>query len=737
MDLDGSHAIPIPDVYGRAWSPDGTTLLWGSGDILVTSFMGGTSTNLTNHPAHYWEPKWSPDGTRIAFASDRDGPRDLYVMNADGSGVVRIVTGAGTALQHLVWPAWSPDGARIAFASDRDGPLDLYVTHADGSGAVRVGTGVGMAWQPTWSPNNGRLAFACIVGPVPSPWTTGNHDVCAINADGSGFARLTSDPGTETSPDWSPDGARILFLTDRYGGFELAVMNPDGSGVTRVGPGITADAPTWSSDGTRIAFLSVLPYNPDEPWMPWSFVFVVNADGTDLTDLGWGLDPTWRPFPGGLDERPSALFTFECSGRTCTFDGAPSSDLDGTIASYWWQFGDGATAAGATVTHTFAGGHEVRLIVMDDKRALGISIRNVNQPPVVSFTTNCIGLTCAFDRSASSDPDGELAYAWWRFGDRTDTSGAAKITHTFAAAGTYIVTLTVGDQDYGESTQTQAVTVVNVNAPPAASFTSACSGLTCSFNAAGSSDSDGTIVSYAWTFGDATTGSGATASRTYTAGGSYTVTLTVTDNAGLTNQTARGVAVNAPPVASFTSNCSGLTCSVNAAGSSDPDGTIASYAWTFGDGTTGSGVTAARTYAAGGSYTVTLIVTDNAAATGTQAHSVTAVAPLNMHVGDLDRARTIQPTRWTAIVTITVHDAGHGLVANATVSGSWNNDSTASCSTNASGQCAVSRSGILKTKASVSFTVTNVARATFVYKPAENHDPDGDSNGTTVTVTRQ
>src|SRR5258708_22437842 len=115
------------------------------------------------------------------------------------------------------------------------------------------------------------------------------------------------------------------------------------------------------------------------------------------------------------------------------------------------------------------------------------------------------------------------------------------------------------------------------------------------FRASSSSDSDGTIASYAWNFGDATSGSGPTASRTYAAGGSYTVTLTVTDNAAAASQTAHVVTVNAPPVASFTSACSGLTCSFNASGSSDPDGTIASYAWSFGDGTSGSEPTASRT----------------------------------------------------------------------------------------------------------------------------------------------
>src|SRR5207302_9592198 len=96
--------------------------------------------------------------------------------------------------------------------------------------------------------------------------------------------------------------------------------------------------------------------------------------------------------------------------------------------------------------------------------------------------------------------------------------------------------------------------------------------------------------------------------------------------------------------------------------------TITSYGWTFGDGTTGSGATVNRTYATGGTYSVLLTVTDNAAATSTQAQSVTVVPP-TMHIGDLDRSITVQQTTWTATVTIHVHNSSHGAIANASVSG--------------------------------------------------------------------
>lgn len=189
-------------------------------------------------------------------------------------------------------------------------------------------------------------------------------------------------------------------------------------------------------------------------------------------------------------------------------------------------------------------------------------------------------------------------------------------------------------------------------------------------------------------------------------------------------------------MASLTSACSALTCSFNASGSSDPDGTIASYAWSVGDGATGSGATVSHTYATGGSYTVTLTVTDNGGAAGTQVRNVTVALPPAMHVGDLDRAGTIQANAWTATVTITIHDSSHGPLANAVVSGTWSDASAGSCTTNANGRCAIAKAGIAKKTTSVNFWVTNVALGSFAYKPADNHDPDGDSNGTTISVIR-
>ncbi|WP_255559633.1 PKD domain-containing protein [Mumia sp. zg.B17] len=170
------------------------------------------------------------------------------------------------------------------------------------------------------------------------------------------------------------------------------------------------------------------------------------------------------------------------------------------------------------------------------------------------------------------------------------------------------------------------------NLPPTASFTSSTDNLSASFDASGSSDPDGEIASYAWTFGDGTTATGASPQKTYASAGTYAVKLTVTDDDGATASVTQSVTVTAPPVnqaptASFTSSTDNLSASFDASGSSDPDGEIASYAWTFGDGTTATGASPQKTYASAGTYAVKLTVTDDDGATGSVTRNVTVSLP--------------------------------------------------------------------------------------------------------------
>jgi PKD repeat protein len=246
------------------------------------------------------------------------------------------------------------------------------------------------------------------------------------------------------------------------------------------------------------------------------------------------------------NDAPVAAFTFECSGLSCTFDGSSSSDSDGTIVEYLWYFSDGTAVYGATAQHAFAAGrtYAVSLLVADDVGDTGYTSQSVSvsagASPVATFTVACSGLRCSFDASGSSDADGAIQTYTWSFGDTTWTAGGdARVTHTYGQAGTYSVTLAVTDDRQNSAMVSQGVSVTN--AAPAAAFTISCSGLSCGFNGAGSTDSDGAIAGWSWSFGDGTAGSGATAQHAYAQPGTYTVTLTVTDDGGVVDSDSKTV----------------------------------------------------------------------------------------------------------------------------------------------------------------------------------------------------
>ena len=246
----------------------------------------GSNPTLLDASANDFGLAWSPDGARLAFSSPRDGNIEIYVMNADGSGAVRLTNNAALDAE----PAWSSDGRKIAFASTRDGNVAIFVMNTDGTGVVRLTTPTAdlFAESPTWSPDGTKIAFVSSI--TASPFV----QIFTMNADGTNVSRLENTLANDDEPDWSPVGSRIAFVSDRDGNPEIYVMNADGSGTVR----LTNDAhndvePAWSPDGTKIAFASDRDGN-------FFQIYVMNADGTGQTRLtttpaSVELWPRWRP----------------------------------------------------------------------------------------------------------------------------------------------------------------------------------------------------------------------------------------------------------------------------------------------------------------------------------------------------------------------------------------------------------------------------------------------------------
>jgi TolB protein len=226
MDYDGAGATRSTANQSinlsAAWSPD-------TRSVAFTSYMGSGYPYLyrlfpfERRPVQLLagylgintSPAWSPDGRSIALTLSKDGNPEIYVLALATGAVRRLTTYAGIDTE----PTWSPTGREIAFVSDRAGSAQIHVMDAEGANVRRLAQ-VGFNTQPRWSPKGDAIAFTS---------RQGNHDIWAVNPDGSNLRRLTAGPGDNESASWAPNGRHLLFQSSRLGGFQLFTMLADGS----------------------------------------------------------------------------------------------------------------------------------------------------------------------------------------------------------------------------------------------------------------------------------------------------------------------------------------------------------------------------------------------------------------------------------------------------------------------------------------------------------------------------
>ncbi len=344
-------------------------------------------------------------------------------------------------------------------------------------------------------------------------------------------------------------------------------------------------------------------------------------------------------------------------------DATGTTDPDGDPLTFTWDFADGASRTGGRIVHDFGepGEHLVTLTVRDrsgfvaDGRKLREVVR-VNAAPTAKIEAPARavpGEAVTIDGRGSSDPDGRISRYRWDLGDGT-RSARPTVTHQFDRPGRYRVRLLVSDDGKSPCSEAEADHWIAVNAPPIPRLTAPASvapGVPISLDASGSFDSDGRIISTDWDLGDGTAAGEPRVDHAYETPGTYTVRVRVTDDAGLANSSAETTAtviVNAPPVPDIdypATVAAGETVAFDAAGSADPDGTITAYTWEMGDGTGLTGETVQHAYAAPGSYTVRLTVTDD---TATANRSVSAEYPVRVNhppVPDAGPDRVVNASR--------------------------------------------------------------------------------------------
>ena len=227
-------------VYYPKWSPDGSRVAFSredgdfNMDIYTVDVESGETTRLTTHPRADSHPEWSPDGSRLAFAR-RGRTGGLFVMDADGTNVSRIIGGV------YGQPEWSPDGSWVA-TSDGPETRDIWVAAVDGTQVANITHSGADELQISWSPDSERLAF--------QNYYKGSINV--IDRDGTNKKVIFHRRSTgASSPMWSPDGERILFYAD-----DIYTIRPDGRRLRNLTPEPWAGSqPIYSPDGESIAYL--------------------------------------------------------------------------------------------------------------------------------------------------------------------------------------------------------------------------------------------------------------------------------------------------------------------------------------------------------------------------------------------------------------------------------------------------------------------------------------------------
>ncbi len=286
IDRDG---LPLPGVVpARVHFTVTAVLPPGMAPLVYQTFINGQWRLATPGergtvyllPGGAWDdvdPAWSSDGTRLAFASNREGALRVYVAGAAGEQPLRVTDGPGQDRQ----PAWSPDGRWLLFVSDRDGGREqVYMVPAEGGAVRQLTHGPGGGSQPSWAPDGLHFAFVRLVD--------GQPRIFIGDTLGGAPRPLAAAPGRQVQPAWSPDGRFIAFAGLEDGRWSIYLAAADGGNVRRVTSGGAAHHPTWSPDGRRLAFVSERDGR--------SQIVVLDLDsGTvrPLTDPAVVLNPAW------------------------------------------------------------------------------------------------------------------------------------------------------------------------------------------------------------------------------------------------------------------------------------------------------------------------------------------------------------------------------------------------------------------------------------------------------------
>ena len=467
-----------------------SSLVDNNTDIWSIKTDGTDPQRLTTNAASDIEPSFSADGGKIVFTSFRDGNAEIYTMNADGTNQKRLTTNTVADLN----PAWSHDGTKIIFVSRRDSNSDVFSMNADGTNPVNLtfeADSQDLDDEPAISPDGKTIAFRRI--------GNGGADIILMNSDGSDETPLTSNAGVNAEPVFSPDGSKIAFRSTRDGNSEIYVMDADGDNELNLTQTPTGEgAPSFSTDGNKIIFTHTLD------------ILVMDVDGSDRANVTTTATEERNPSWGAANSVP-VVSEVEITSRiaegseaTLKFKIEDENEDDSfTVRVQWnavitqiFELPAGATSFEFTTRFrddepdgTPSDTYPIKVSVDDHRFGKGtgetsITVNNVD-PILVGFAITpgsvVLGQTVKLNGTVEdpgyvSDQSDEELRVTINWGDGKteimDLFAPGPLfppTHLYAAVGTYHVSVTVTDNDMGETVQMFDVSVTPPPPPTAPS----------------------------------------------------------------------------------------------------------------------------------------------------------------------------------------------------------------------------------------------------------------------------
>ena len=608
----------------------------------VADFIVGVN-DLT---ANFTDNSSDPDGSIVSWSWDfGDGTTStqqnpVHTYATDGSYSVALTVlddgGAASSTSQTVYVGDLPNNPPVSDFSYISNELEVTFTDesSDTDGQV-------VAWN--WDFGDGSSSTE--QNPVHTYANPGIYSVQLTVTDDDGDTASTTKNVNLTVSDNDPPVADFTYTTTKLlAKFKDQSTDPDNNII----------AWNWDFGDGGASMVQ----NPNHNYAA-SGTYTVTLTVTD-SKLATSSATQNVTVSGSGNNPPVADFSYTTTDLTAYFTDL-STDPDNNIIAWNWGFGDGGGSMLQNPNHTYvaAGTYTVTLTVTDSKLQTSTTSKpvtvqgQVNQPPVADFTYSATDLVVTFT-DLSADPDGTITGWNWNFGDG-ESSTAQNPVHTYTGSGTYIVTLTVTDNNQATNSTFKAVTVTGTsNSPPVADFSFTTTDLTAYFTDL-STDPDNNIIAWSWDFGDGWSSSLQNPSHTYAAGGTYTVTLTITDSKLATNSTSKDITVtgtvNQPPVADFSYTTNELTAYFTDL-STDPDNNIIAWEWDFGDGGGSMLQNSNHAYATGGTYTVTLKVTDSKLENSTTSKPVIVEEPVNQPpVADFDYSASDLAVSFTDLST--------------------------------------------------------------------------------------